>query len=197
MLWIVLGVSLLLIGGLSIAKWQSSHIPHLEDYGAIPDFSLLDQSGTPVSNFRGHIWVADMIFTHCGSLCPTLTSKMLALQSALKGNNSVRLVSVSVDPRDDTPDTLRNYAETHHADTSRWMFLTGTTKAVYDLIKGGFHMPLDSVGGDQKNIPIIHSPRMILIDARGHMRGYYNGLEPATQSKILSDVSALEAEAGQ
>ncbi|MFI5201765.1 MAG: SCO family protein, partial [Candidatus Kapaibacterium sp.] len=112
LLWGVLAVSLILIGGLSVAKWEKSDTRHLEDYGAVPNFSLLDQSGATVSlqNFEGHIWVADMIFTHCGSICPMLTSKMIALQSALKDDPGVRFASVTVDPRHDTPDTLRAYA---------------------------------------------------------------------------------------
>jgi protein SCO1 len=198
LLWGALAVSLFLIGGFSVAKWQKSNAHHLEDFGTLPNFSLLDQSGTPVTldRFEGHIWVADMIFTHCGSFCPTLTAKMLALQSALKNEPGVRFASVTVDPLHDTPDTLLAYATAHHADTSRWTFLTGPTPAIYTLIKGGFHLPLDSVGGDQR-VPIIHSPRFALVDARGHIRGYYNGEEPGAQTQILSDVGALQEEAGQ
>ncbi len=197
LLWGVLAVSLLLIGGLSVAKWEKSNARHLEDYGAVPDFSLLDQGGARVSleHFKGHIWVADMIFTHCASICPIITSKMFALQNALKDDPGVRFASVTVDPRHDTPDTLRAYAAAHHADTTRWTFLTGSTSAIYDLIKSGFHMPLDSVGGDQR-VPIIHSPRFILFDARGHMRAFYNGARPDAQKQILADIDALQNEAG-
>ena len=197
-LWITLAIALLVLGGFAFAKWQHTDVRHLEDYGAVPDFSLLDQNGSHVSlqNFKGHIWIANMVFTQCGSLCPTLTSRMLSIEQTLKNDGNVRFASVSVDPRDDPPDTLLAYALAHHADTSRWTFLTGSTNAIYQLIKGGFHMPLDSVGGDDK-VPIIHSPRFLLFDARGHMRGYYNGARPDAEQHILADVSVLEAEAGQ
>lgn len=196
LLWGVLAVSLLLIGGFSVAKWEQSNVRPLKDYGTLPEFSLLDQSGGQVSlqHFVGHIWVADMVFTHCGSFCPTLTAKMFALQSALKDEPDVHFASVTVDPRHDTPDTLRAYATAHHADTTRWTFLTGPTSAIYGLIKGGFHLPLDSVGGDQR-VPIIHSPRFALVDARGHIRGYYDGLEAGSQTQILTDIGALQNEA--
>ena len=197
-LWITLAIALLVIGGFAFAKWQHTEVRHLEDYGAVPNFSLLDQSGSRVSlqNFKGHIWVADMVFTQCESLCPRLTEKMQKIAQDLKNDPNVRFLSVSVDPRDDPPDTLLAYAIAHRADTSRWTFLTGSTNAIYELIKGGFHMPLDSVGG-QDRVPIIHSPRFLLFDARGHMRGYYNGVLPDAEQHILADVSALEAEAGQ
>ena len=197
-LWITLAIALLVVGGFAFAKWQRTDIKHLEDYGAVPNFSLLDQSGEHVSlnHFQGHIWVADMIFTQCTSLCPRITEKMITIEGDLKNDPNVRFASVSVDPRDDPPDTLLAYAMGHHADTSRWTFLTGSTGDIYSLIKGGFHMPLDSVGGEDR-VPIIHSPRFLVFDARGHMRDYVNGMLPDAEKHILADVAALEAESGQ
>ncbi|HEY3874724.1 MAG TPA: SCO family protein [Candidatus Kapabacteria bacterium] len=196
--WTLLSISLLLVAGFAIAKWQGDHLRHLDDFGTVPDFSLVDQNGHAASltNFRGHIWIADMIFTHCGSICPTLTSKMLALQNLLKDKPDVRFASISVDPKHDTPDTLRNYAAAHHADIAKWTFLTGTTASVYQIVKGGFHLPLDSIGGEQR-VPIIHSPRFALVDARGHIRGYYNAIEPGSQKSIIADIDALEHEQNQ
>ncbi len=196
LVWISLALSLLLVAGFALARWQHENTRRLEDFGTLPDFSLTDQNGQPASlrNFRGHIWVADMIFTHCSSICPTLTSKMVALQNALKDKSDVHFASISVDPRHDTPDTLRNYAAAHHADETRWTFLTGSTSSVYHIVKDGFHLPLDSVGGEQR-VPIVHSPRFALVDERGHIRGYYDGSEPESQKQILSDIDALENEA--
>jgi protein SCO1 len=196
LLWGVLSLSLLLIAGFAIAKWTHENTRHLEDFGALPNFSLVDEHGSSASlqNFKGHIWVADLIFTHCSSICPMLTTKMIALQSALVGKQDVRFASISVDPLHDTPDTLLAYANAHHANTERWTFLTGTTSSIYTLIKTGFHLPLDSVGGEER-VPIIHSPRFTLLDGNGHIRGYYNGLEAGTQKQLLADIDALENEA--
>ncbi len=198
LLWGLLSISLLLIGGFAVAKWQHESTRRLEDFGALPNFSLVDEHGTNTSlqNFSGHIWVADLIFTHCSSICPTLTSKMIALQSALHDKPDVRFASISVDPLHDTPDTLLAYAKEHHANTDRWMFLTGTTSTIYSLIKTGFHLPLDSVGGEDR-VPIVHSPRFALVDTKGRIRGYYNGLETDGEKKLLADIDALENESTQ
>jgi protein SCO1/2 len=194
-LWSVLSLSLVLIAGFAIAKWQHQNVRQLEDFGQLPNFSLTDENGKTASlqNFSGHIWVADMIFTHCSSICPTLTAKMISLQSALNDKPDIRFASISVDPLHDTPDTLLAYANDHHANTERWTFLTGTTSQIYSLVKTGFHLPLDSVGGEQR-VPIVHSPRFALIDAKGHVRGYFNGLEEEGQKQLLADIDALENE---
>lgn len=193
--WTVLSISLILIAGFAVAKWEHEHARQLQDYGALPNFSLVDENGAPASlqNFTGHIWIADMIFTHCASICPTLTSKMLALQTALSDKPKVYLASFSVDPVHDRPDTLRAYAIAHHANTERWTFLTGTVPAMYAIIKGGFHLPLDSAGGEQR-VPIIHSPRFALVDKAGHIRGYYDGSDDTSQKQILADVDILQNE---
>ena len=195
LLWCVLSLSLILIAGFAIAKWEREHTRHLEDFGQLPDFSLVDENGRAASlqNFKGHIWVADLIFTHCSSICPMLTAKMIALQAALADKPKIYFASISVDPLHDTPDTLQAYAIAHHANTERWTFLTGTTASIYALVKNGFHLPLDSVGGEER-IPIIHSPRFALIDGKGHIRGYYNGSEDSSRTQIIADIDALENE---
>jgi protein SCO1/2 len=197
-LWGTLAVALVFAAGLSIAKLAKQHSKLLEDYGQLPNFSLSDQNGALVTldKFRGHVWVADLIFTHCSNICPMLTSKMLALQSALASEPEVFLASISVDPQHDTPDTLRAYATAHKADTKRWTFITGPTPAIFTLVKNGFHLPLDSVGGEQQ-IPIVHSPRFALVDGRGHIRGYYDGGKDESQKQILEDIENLRGEAVQ
>jgi protein SCO1 len=197
-LWGILAVALVFAAGLSIAKLAKQHSKPLEDFGQLPNFSLTDQNGSLVTldKFRGHVWVADLIFTHCSSICPRLTEKMFALQTALAGEPDVFLASISVDPEHDTPDTLRAYAAAHNADTKRWTFLTGQKSAIFTLAKDGFHLPLDSVGGEQQ-IPIVHSPRFAIVDTRGHVRAYYDGSKDESQKMILDDIDNLRDEAAQ
>ena len=197
-LWGILAVALIFAAGLSIAKLAKQHSKPLEDYGQLPNFSLTDQNGSLVTidKFRGHVWVADLIFTHCASICPRLTEKMFALQTALAYEPDVFLASISVDPEHDTPDTLRAYATAHNADTKRWTFLTGKKSAIFTLAKDGFHLPLDSVGGEQQ-IPIVHSPRFAIVDTRGHVRAYYDGSKDESQRMILDDIDNLRDEAAQ
>jgi protein SCO1/2 len=198
LIWGALAVALLVLGGLSVAKWSKTGKAPLEDFGAIPTFALTDQSNQPTSldHFRGHIWVADLIFTRCTSICPMMTAKMFALQQALDANNdfgNVKLVSFSVDPTHDRPDTLLAYSAIHHADLRRWSFLTGPVPTIYTISKTGFHLALDSIGGEQTT-PIIHSERFVLVDAKGHVRAYYDGSKDESRAKILEDIARLKEE---
>lgn len=195
LIWTILGTALLVLGAFAARDWfmQNRYREPLPDLGALPAFTVTDQSGRGVTNasMQGRIWVADLFFTHCTTFCPQLTEKMKLLAVKIPADPSVQLVSVTVDPTHDSPDTLRDYALLHRIDTSRWSFWTAPVPTIYTLVKRGFHLPLDSVGGEQANYPIIHSPRFVLIDRAGHMRGYYNGLDAADRTKLLHDIDVL------
>ena len=97
---------------------------------SLPDMKLVDASGKPVSLREltdGHSAVmVNFIFTTCTTICPVMTSTFHQVQEKLgKRRNEVRMVSVSIDPENDTPARLKEYAKKYQADRN-WTFLTGT-----------------------------------------------------------------------
>lgn len=163
------------------------------EYGYVPNLELKDQNRKifHMNDLRGHVWIADLIFTHCAGTCPVLTAKMAALQKDLPKEQDIRFVSVSVDPNNDSPETLSTYAKNFNADLSTWKFLTGPIHTVYKLSKEGFHLALDSAKDDQK-FPITHSERFVLVDAEGKIRGYYNGTSEEELQKLKKDIAILK-----
>jgi len=93
----------------------------------VPDFTLTNQFREPVTltNLRGHPWVADIIFTQCAGPCPVMTGKMAELQSRLPRSSPAKLVTLTTDPDNDSPEVLKRFAERYKADFNRWSFLTG------------------------------------------------------------------------
>ena len=122
----VAGLALAL--GLAVAARAMRPHPPLPVLGQIPDFRLIDQRGAAftTAQMRGHVTVVDFIFTHCPASCPRLTARMGELQARLASDRSdARLVSISVDPENDTPAVLADYGAKAHADPARWTFVTG------------------------------------------------------------------------
>lgn len=158
-------------------------------YGTVPSFQLTNQDGKPfgLQQLRGKIWIADFIFTLCPGPCPMISSRMSELQKPLE-NTDVHLVSVSVDPEHDTPAVLRGYAEKLQAKQGRWDFLTGSKQAIYDLSRNGFKLAISDSG--ETGTPV-HSTRMILVDRRGQIRGYYDATAPDAMTKLLADANHL------
>lgn len=149
----------------------------------LPPFSLIDSAGRPFGSveLEGRVWVADFIFTRCGSICPLLTQAMSRLDRRYRENGveGIHLVSVTVDPEFDTPDVLAGYGGAHGIDPGRWSLLTGPPEAIRSLITEGFrfaHEPAPgadpAAGGDL--IEIAHTGKLVLVDRQGGVRGLYD-----------------------
>ena len=155
---------------------------------SVPEFSLVDQNSRPVTltSLAGKPWIADLIFTRCAGPCPIMTAEMKSLQKAL-ASSDLRFVSISVDPKQDTPDVLKEYAKKFGADESRWLFLTGTDDAVYATARG-LLLPADPAKGSE---PIIHSTKFVLVDAAGKIRRYYSSANADEMTALKRDAAAL------
>lgn len=181
-----------LLGVAAAATWQGSRGRAAAPvYGRIPDFSLTDQRGRPVTlaDLRGAPWIADFIFTRCGGQCPMMTARMRAIQERLPPGSPMRLVSISVDPAHDTPEVLAGYAAAAGAG-ARWLFLTGPQERIFRLSREGFHLGAAPTG-DSPEEPVIHSVRLVLVDGERRIRGYYDGTEAGVVDRLVHDASTL------
>jgi protein SCO1/2 len=169
---------------------QNGALPIL---ATVPEFALIDQNDQAFSmaRLKGKIWLADMIFTKCETICPTMSTNFSALQSSL--DREIRLVSFSVDPEYDKGEVLREYAQRFNADTTRWTFVTGHRPTIFSLAKTGFLLGVDSVGLTPDAL-VTHSEKFVLIDREGRMRGYYDGTDSTSAIKIKADIERLQAE---
>ena len=162
----------------------------ISSYGTLPSFEFVNQDAQPFGSAQlaGKIWVADFIFTSCPGPCPIISSRMSELQKPLE-KTDIHLVSFTVDPEKDTPEVLQAYAEKLHAQPNRWDFLTGSRPAIYALTRDGFKLAV-SDGSDAAGMPV-HSTRVVLVDRRGVIRGYYDALAPDAVTKLLADANHL------
>ena len=212
---IVLVTILLSLGGLGVAMamlWPSvpvkvkppvvehlsgtggSPLRGLKHLGEVPEFTLTEIDGRAISKktLLGKVWVVDFIFTRCGGTCPEMTEMMGILQERTKDLNDLQLVSVSVDPKFDTVEALTEYATEHGADRSKWWFLKGEKEALVNLAHYGLKL------GSAEN-PMNHSPKFVLIDAKGAIRGYYEGAGPyraGNVEELETDLRSLLKQGG-
>jgi protein SCO1/2 len=167
----------------------SRHASELPDYGTVPAFRMTASTGEPFdgSSLVDKVWVADFIYTNCPAECPMMTSRMHSLEKRVRGHDDVRLVSISVDPERDTPAALTAFAHRYGAPTEHWIFLTGSATTVHELAYTTFHLG-DVLG------KISHSTKFVLVDKRGHLRGYYSSFDQEGIPTLLKDLEALRQE---
>jgi protein SCO1/2 len=98
------------------------------------------------------------------------------LQDRLKNEhqNGIHLISISVDPENDTAANLQSYAENVGVDPARWTLLSGEKERLNDILEKGFKVPLGEPMTTPSAIDIAHTGKLVLVDQEGRIRGYYD-----------------------
>ncbi len=197
--WGLLVLVILGLVGLSIGRQFAQKVAPPPVLGDVPAFALTDRDGATITSgdLAGAPYVSDFFFTRCVSICPRLTQQMqhvaTELDRRLGADHPVRLVSFSVDPEHDTPAVLDAYAQRFDP-PPRWHFLTGERDAVYALISGGFKLVVDDTPDPARTLPgddILHSNRLVVVDADGRIRGYHDAFDAAAVEQLLDEVGTL------
>jgi protein SCO1/2 len=154
--------------------------------GQVFDFHLYDEEGKPfsLSELQGDIWIANFFFTTCADICPVMSRNMAALHRSFDLVDDVTQVSITVNPEFDSSGVLMKYAEKFKANTSKWHFLTGTRAQITELAVKSFKL-----GSIEE--PVFHSPKFALVDRKGWIRGYYDGVQSGEVSQLFSDIASL------
>jgi protein SCO1/2 len=188
-------VSGLLAVALSAAAAPAAPAAHLAVIRHAPDFTLKtqDDRALRLRDLRGKVLLVGFVFTTCSGSCPATTHRMgrvadeLARHGLFKGDR-VRLLSITLDPKRDTPAALRRYARLYDVDAAHWSFLTGPPAQVHKVIAAWGMWARPAPAGQ-----LDHPSRIFLVDRRGRVREVYN-LEYFKPAWVLEDVRALLGE---
>lgn len=186
-------------GGYLLYKNRSNDVP-IRNYGEQPaqlagfevgDFTLTERSGKEFhsSDMKGQVWVVSFFFGDCAGACVTLNNNIAELLKHDLADVPVRFVSITVDPRKDTPARLREYAGNYTGagiDPERWLFLTDPNGDVETIkeVSADFKLAFSK---------LMHSDRMIVVDQDGKVQGYYQSSFPAEVAKLKQKVQELTA----
>lgn len=164
----------------------------------VPDFALINQDGKRIRlrSYQGEVLLVTFIYTRCPfpTFCPLVSRNFAQIYAQLRndpaiGSRKIRLLSVSFDPKHDTPAALKRYAESFKSTTGRkpfdrWEFAAVPAKELPKV--AGFFGLYYSLSGDQ----IVHSLSTSVISPDGTIYKWYDGntwkpadlLQDATQS---------------
>lgn len=153
----------------------------------LDDVTLTDTEGKafPLSSMKGKVWVASFFFSTCPGTCLQMNRSIAALRDEY-AKQDVKFVSISVDPTMDTPERLKSYSENFEAKPEEWKFLTGDFADVQQL---GLDVFKVSVGYKT------HSEKMVLIDAKGKVRGFFNAIDAVQVEKFRKELDRALADA--
>ena len=163
-------------------------------YHTIANFSLTNQDGEVISGktVTGKIYVANFFFATCQSICPEMSGNLSAVQQEFMNDDSLLILSHSVNPLHDTVAVLKNYAATYGAKSGKWHLLTGNKKMIYDLAKTSYLV--NALEDDGTPEGFLHSELLLLIDGKGRIRGMYDGTDKAAVQELIAAIHLLKIE---
>jgi protein SCO1/2 len=202
-LFLIIVIALALVAGVGSWLAAAAFSRHDQLQGILPDkertlgdFSLTDENGRTVTRAEldGKILVVSFLFTGCALTCPEVTKRMAEIQQLTASNADVRLVSLTVDPRSDTPPVLAKWGARFGADTNRWRFLTGSKPVLHGLIAQSFLAqdnsdPFNSMPGN-----FTGTERIAVVDRHGRTRIYFDGLRLETADAVVAEIARLHGE---
>jgi protein SCO1/2 len=150
-----------------------------------PDFRLVDQDGRPVTRerFRGAPVVVSFVYTRCPLTwaCPATIGK-LARVAAL--SPAPRFLLVTVDPKNDTPEVLRDYSRQVDRTSGRWTFATGDPGEIAAVAQhaGAFF--------ERDGSEITHSLLVLAIGPDGVVLGRHEGRDWKPED-VIADLAKL------
>ncbi len=146
----------------------------------LPNVELTNQDGKKVyfSNFKGKAVALTFIYTRCPlpDFCIRMSNHFAKIQKMLSKDRSLdgtwHLISVSFDPKFDTPKVLKEYGRSYGADFATWDFVTADQPTIIKLADGLGLSLSDDEGG-----LIAHNLRTILLDKDGRIAKVIQGNE--------------------
>jgi protein SCO1/2 len=192
-------------------KHNFAHLPYVtytDDSGALvqreaPDFNLIDQNAESLTraDLKGKIYVVNFFFTSCPSICPIMTANMTKIHERFLHYDDLEILSLTVDPKRDTPETLKEYAVNRKINSPKWHFLTGEKDSIYAVAYKFLSSAMEdgsAPGG------FLHTEYFVLVDKEGKMRSreddkgnliaVYDGTNSAHINDLIDDIKILIAE---
>lgn len=169
--------------------------------GPAPKFELTDQNHKKISNkdYEGKVYVAEFFFSTCPSICPIMNRNMISIQNEFFGNPKFGIVSITINPENDTPEVLKEHAKKLGAVAANWHFLTGDRDYIYRISNKGFNLYAGT--NEKAEGGFEHSGLFALIDKKGQIRCrkdengnpimYYDGLDKKGVNAIKQDIRLL------
>ena len=164
-------------------------------YQTIPDFKTINQYGDSITSksLDGKIYVADFFFTTCPSICPIMHRNMLNVYGAYKNDKDIRIISYTIDPKHDSVNVLKSYADKLGIAGNTWWLLQGKKEEIYKLSESYLVRKPEE---DAKQL-FIHDGYFILVDKQKRIRGTYDGTVPDQVTHLIADIKTLKAEPDQ
>lgn len=174
----------------SVSRVLPEELPRL---GRVPPFKLTDEMNREVTpqSLKGKVYLVHFMTLHCSGICDISFKEMQQVQHRLRGvMDRAAIVSISLDPQNDTTQNLELRARELKAKPDVWFFTATDTAQTEKLALATFNLP----GVDGKKIAtysdLLASNHVALVDQAGNIRGYYPLVKNGV-NRLMIDIGLL------
>ena len=162
----------------------------------VANFDLVDQTGTRRSarDVEGKVRIVSYFFTKCPTICVDMAAGLRRVQDTYAGDGRIRILSHTAMPEYDSVPILEDYAARNGCDSAQWWLLTGTPEELNRLARTSYFAVLEEGQGWDEH-SFIHTENLVLVDAEGRLRGYYDGTDPKAVDQLIKDIPLLLSDA--
>nr|WP_211746603.1 SCO family protein [Paenibacillus sp. Marseille-Q4541] len=168
------------------------------ELGKVESFTMenIDGSNVSLEDTEGKTRLFYFFFTSCPDVCPVTTFSMSQIQDLLKEDGTfgkdASFVSITFDPKVDTKEAIKEFADRFKADYSGWYFLRGDAEETKRLARESFKILIEGDKADN----FVHANLIALVDKDNNIRKIYNAsdAEEAAPDIIARDVRNIVRE---
>lgn len=147
----------------------------------VGDVTLENAAGerVPLSSFAGEYLLVFFGYTHCPDVCPLTMARLAKIYEALGEPATLKVVMITVDPANDTPEAVQRYASSFHPD---FIGLGGSNPEVAAAARRFY------IGVQETPDAVSHTDAVILVGPESEMRVVYG--QPSL-SELQADLARL------
>ena len=136
----------------------------------VPEFEMTNQNGELINNqdMLGKVYVVEFFFTSCPTICPIMSMNLREIEDEIN-HPDFGIVSITIDPKRDTPERLLEYSNQIGVKSPNWHHLTADRTYIQNLSKQ-FNIYVEDIA-DATGLD--HSGNFALVDKNGKIRSRY------------------------
>jgi cytochrome oxidase Cu insertion factor (SCO1/SenC/PrrC family)/plastocyanin len=141
---------------------------HLEPKVTQPQPKLVDQLGREfdLASLRGTPLIVTFISAHCTDACPLINGQFAdAARRIEREHVQAKLLTITLDPEHDTPQTMRALAQRFEANPRYWLLAAGTRTNVHAVMQHFGVISVEGKGGEHDE----HTTFVYVLNAKGHL----------------------------
>jgi protein SCO1 len=162
------------------------YIVYDDTISEVQPFAFTNQDGKKFNNkdVEGKVYVAEYFFTTCPGICPIMNNNMSKVYERFKNEKDFMILSHTSMPEVDSPEKLKQYADSMKVNTQKWVFLTGRKDSLYNIARVSYTIDDPANNLSSINDQFLHSQFWALVNKKGEVKQIYDGL-------IQKDIDAM------